>query len=130
MRISTSKNLDSKSLKDLFNSVDWDLDTRPELLSLAMKNASHVITAYDNSRLIGLIRSMDDTIWHANIDCLVVHKDYQRTGVGTMLLNELLKLLKDVPTISVSPNESKNFAFYEKFGFTLIEDGGLLQLYR
>lgn len=130
MRISTSKNLDSESLKDLFNSVGWDINTRPELLSLAMENASHIVTAYDGSHLIGLIRSMDDAMWHANIDCLVVHKDYQRTGVGTMLLNELLKLLKDVPTISVSPNESKNFAFYEKFGFTRIKDGGLLQLYR
>lgn len=130
MRISTSKSLDSESLKDLFNSVGWDLDTPPEMLSLAMGNASHIVTAYDDSHLIGLIRSMDDGMWHANIDCLVVHKDYQRTGVGTQLLNELLKLLKDVSTISVSPNESKNFAFYEKFGFKQIEDGGLLQLYR
>lgn len=131
MRLSISRKYSVDELEELFHSVGWELDTPSDVLQSAMLHSSNVVSAYDdNNKLIGIIRSMDDGCWHANIDCLVVHKDFQNTGVGTKLVKEMLEVLHNVPTISVSPNESKNFSFYERFGFKHVEDGGLLQLHR
>lgn len=131
MRLSISRRFSINELEELFHSVGWELDTPSNVLQSAMLHSSNVVSAYDkNNKLIGIIRSMDDGCWHANIDCLVVHKDFQHTGVGTKLVKEMLEVLHNVPTISVSPNERRNFSFYERFGFKYVEDGGLLQLYR
>lgn len=127
--LSKDKSLPMEQLAELFHSVGWEAETPPHVLTKAMLNSTHIVSAWDNDKLIGLIRSMDDFVWSANIDCLVVHRDYQNLGVGSQLLTELLQDLKDIPCISVSPNERKNADFYKKFGFTLVEDGALLQLY-
>lgn len=121
--------LSINEIEYLFGAVGW-IDSSAVAIQSALLRSTHVITARKDGKLIGLIRSMDDSNWHANIDCLLVHPDYQGQGVATALIEYLLNILKHIPTISVSPNEQKNFHLYEKFGFTLIEDGGLLQKYR
>ena len=48
---------------------------------------------------------MDDGCWRANIDCLVVHKDYQQKGVGTTLLEQMMSTLRYVNIVNVYPSE-------------------------
>lgn len=117
----------SRDLAELFHSVGWEKDTPPKDLKTAMLNATRVIAACDGTKLVGLIRSMDDGVWSANIDCLVVHADYCGNGIGSALVSAMLDDLKNVMCISVSPNESANVGFYERFGFELVTDGRLLQ---
>lgn len=116
-------------LSELFHSVGWELDTPDPVLQRAMKSATIVLSAWGGQQLVGIIRTMGDDCWSTNIDCLVVHADYQRQGIGSMLLTELLFRCKDVGTISVSPNEYENVSFYKKFGFSVIEGSRLLQIY-
>lgn len=124
---STEKDFTPEQLVDLFRSVNWELDTPSAVLYTAMQRASHLVTAWDDKTLIGLIRSTDDSIWHANIDCLVVRDCYQHRGIGTALLNKMQELLESTACISVSPNDACNNRFYEKFGFVVIEGSSLLQ---
>lgn len=128
MRISEDKHFSADALKELFTSVGWELEINPAILQSAMLHSSHVLSMWEGDKLIGLIRSMDDDCWSANIDCLVVHKDYQSKGIATQLIKCLIDKIGHIEYISVSPNESKNFGLYENCGFHRVEDGGLLQI--
>jgi len=123
------KTFSENELTALFHSVGWDIDTPSEVLIKAMSNSTNIVSAWDGERLVGVIRSMDDGCWSANIDCLVVHRDYQNKGIGTVLVKELLQKIGHIMNISVCPNEAKNIAFYQKLGFNLIEGSRLLQMY-
>lgn len=124
------KDFAPSDIAELFHSVSWDIDTPVEVLADAMKKSTNIISAWEGNKLVGLIRSMDDGCWSANIDCLVVHADYQNRGIGTALLTELLRKIDSVITISVSPNEQENNAFYQKFGFEVVAGSSLLQINR
>ena len=126
MQIKKSKVFGNKDLQELFSSVNWKSAETPEKLVNAFKNSSNVISAWENDSLVGIIRSMDDGCWSANIDCLVVHKDYQKKGIAKQLLSELLKDLKTIEYINVCPDDKSMYEFYSKFGFKFI-DGCYLQ---
>lgn len=121
MQIKKIKIFDEKDLKELFSSVNWKSSKEPERLVKAFKNSSHVISAWEKEKLIGIIRSMDDDCWSANIDCLLVHKDYQKKGLGIKLLLELEKDLNHIQYINVCPDDKNMLEFYEKAGFRIIE---------
>ena len=121
LRFSNQKNFDQVQLKELFSSVRWESAKEPQTLALAFLFSSNVISCWDGDKLIGIIRSMDDGYWSANIDCLVVHKDYQGKGIGRKLLEVLLEQIKDIKYINVAPDSRKQIKFYKKAGFSLIK---------
>lgn len=118
---SNQKNFDQVQLKELFTSVGWESAKEPQTLVLAFLFSSNVISCWHGDKLVGIIRSMDDSYWSANIDCLVVHKDYQGKGIGRKLLEVLLDQIKDIKYINVAPDSRKQIKFYKKAGFSLIK---------
>lgn len=116
-------------LRILFDSVMWAQNLDDEELQTAIDNSSHLITAWDGSTLIGLIRSMDDNIYSATIDLLLVKKEYQNQGIATNLINQMKEMLKHIKFISTSPDDIKNFKLYQRCGFKLVEHSGQLQLH-
>ena len=121
------KHCTALQLEELFSSVGWHSAKYPERLALALSNSSRVVSAWDGQRLVGLIRGQDDGCWQACIDCLLVSPAYQGQGVGSALLNTLIKEYADFLSVDVVPEEKKNVAFYEKFGFHVMEAGTPLQ---
>ena len=57
-----TKEFAKEQLEDLFLSVNWQSGKCPDKLVAGMKNSSHVISAWDNERLIGLARGLDDGV--------------------------------------------------------------------
>ncbi len=55
-----SKVFTVEELQGLFLSVEWESGNYPEKLVRAMQNSSHVISAWDGDKLIGLVRALDD----------------------------------------------------------------------
>lgn len=111
-------------IEELFSSVGWDITEDSEkLFETIVNKSSHNRFAFADDKLVGYIRSMDDGYWQANIDCLIVHKDYQNMGIGTQLMNTLLKDLENIKYINVCPNDKNMKKFYQKFGFKSI--GGI-----
>ena len=117
-----------KDLIYLFSSVGWCKNIRPHDLARAIRNSTNVITAWQGDILVGLVRSMDDGCWQSNIDCIVVHKDYQQKGIGSRILKALLDRIDHIEYISVSSNKIDDVKFYEKFGFKAVDDSRLLQI--
>ena len=116
--ISYKKVFKENEIKDIFISNGWESGNHTKMLVKAFSRASHVVSVSDsNGLLIGIARSMDDGSWSANIDCVIVHKDFQKKGIGTIMMKALLQELGKIKYISVSPDNPETAAFYQKFGF-------------
>jgi len=81
-----------------------------------MDNASVIITAWDELKLIGIARSLTD-FWNvAYLADLAVHLDYQHQGIGKKLIEQTKEALK--PTCSiVLLSAPKANEYYPKVGF-------------
>ena len=66
----------AEQIEELFLSVKWISGKYPDRLYRALLNSSTVITAWDNKRLVGLVRVLDDGGMVAYIHYVLVHPDY------------------------------------------------------
>ncbi|AFQ42244.1 GNAT family N-acetyltransferase [Desulfosporosinus meridiei] len=121
------KEFTEEQLEDLFLSVDWFSGKFPAKLRTAFQNSSKVVSAWDDIKLVGLIRGLDDGVWQATIDCLLVNPQYQGYGIASTLVNSLLQDYKDFLYVEVVPDEKKNVSFYQKQGFEIMAEGTPLQ---
>ncbi|MBR6665772.1 MAG: GNAT family N-acetyltransferase [Lachnospiraceae bacterium] len=76
------------------------------------------IAVYEKEELIGYIDCVSNGVTDAYIQDLMVRPDYQGKGVGTDLMNQMIKYLKEkrIYIISVVFEESLK-PFYDRFGF-------------
>ena len=113
-----------EQLIDLYASVGWSNYTnRPQQLEQAFHQSLFVMAAYDEDRLVGLIRAVGDGLTIVFIQDLLVYPHYQRQGIGRSLLQQTLGRFKDVYQIQLATEQSdKNLAFYRELGFRRQED--------
>ena len=123
-----SKDFTEEQIEVLFLSVNWLSGKYPHRLTNALKKSQTVITAWDENKLVGLIRALDDGGMVAYLHCLLVHPDYQGNGIASKLLNKVKDKYKDFLYINLMPDESKNISFYKKHGFSILEDGAAMQI--
>ena len=109
---------------DLYDSVGWSNYTNhPRRLEQAFHQSLFVMAAYDEDKLVGLIRAVGDGLTIVFIQDLLVYPQYQRQGIGRSLLEQTLKRFKDVYQIQLATELSdKNLAFYQELGFRRQED--------
>lgn len=117
-----------KQIQDLFISVNWVSGNYPSRLYKALKNSSTVITAWDNGRLVGLLRALDDTEMVAYIHYVLVHPDYQGKGIAGKMVEMIKEKYHNYLYIEIMPEESKNATFYAKHGFKIMADGVAMQI--
>ena len=91
-------------------------------------NSSTVLTAWDEDRLVGLIRVLDDTEMLAQIHYLLVHPDYQGYGIAGKLIEKIKEKYKNYLYIEGMPEDKNNVAFYVKHGFTEMKNGAAIQI--
>ena len=123
-----TKNFTEKEIEELFLSVKWLSGKYPSRLIKALKSASFVVTAWDGNKLVGLIRALDDGEMVVFLHYLLVHPDYQGNGIAAHLLDTIKEKYKDYLYINIMPDERQNITFYQKHGFTLLEDGAAMQI--
>lgn len=105
-----------KELQELFLSVEWSSGHYPDKLAIAMKNYNTVYTAWDKSKLVGLICAMDDGIMTAYIHYLLVNPDYHKQGIGRRLVEKMKEKYKEYLRIVIVSYNDK-IGFYEECGF-------------
>lgn len=122
------KKFEKEDLQELFLSVGWVSGQYPDRLYKALMNSSTVLTAWDQNKLVGLVRLLDDSELVAFMHYVLVHPFYQGNGIAGKMIEIIKEKYKSYLYIEIMPAESKNAAFYEKYGFKIMEDGVAMQL--
>ena len=104
----------------LYARLGWTNYTdNPEMLRNAYLNSLKIYGAYVDDKLVGIIRAVGDGFSVLFIQDLLIHPDFQRNGIGTLLLKRMLKEYENVYQIHLITEDSeKTISFYKSLGFT------------
>ena len=104
---------------NLYDNVGWTNYTENiKKLIRALNNSLYILTAWDENKLVGLIRIIGDGETIIYIQDILVLREYQRQGIGSKLLNTLLCEYKKVrQKVLLTNNTEKTRLFYEANGF-------------
>ncbi|MED3797981.1 GNAT family N-acetyltransferase [Lysinibacillus capsici] len=108
------------SYKALHQTTGWNakgLYTYEQLYK-AICNSWFSTSIYDEGNLIGYGRIISDGIYQTFICDVMVHPDYQRKGVGTMVMDALLEQCQkeNIKWVQLFCAKGKQ-PFYQKLGF-------------
>ena len=118
IEIRDTKLFEEADLAGLFLSVGWSSGKYPEKLKLAMRNSDRVVSAWDNTKLVGLMNSLSDGIMTAYFHYLLIRPEYQGKGIGKSLVSSMTSYYQDFAR-KVLIAYDKEIAFYEKMGFQI-----------
>lgn len=110
----------------LYESVGWtNYTARPAMLRAAYEASLYTLAAYDNDQLVGIVRCVGDGASIVFVQDLLVLPDYQRRGIGTLLLRSVMERYADVYQMELLTDDTpKTVAFYESLGFRRDSDMG------
>lgn len=104
----------------------WGAGPTLEQTELAMKHTLFRISVWDGNKIVAMARMNGDLGLDYYIKDVVVRPEYQRKGIGRMMINELLKFINDNGVkgteifVELCARPEK-IPFYEKFGFAANE---------
>ena len=128
IKYTEKKKFTMEEIQELFLSVGWISAQYPTRLYKALMNSQTVITAWDNEKLVGLARAIDDSEMVAFIHYVLVNPKYHGQGIAGNMIEMIKEKYKDYLYIELMPEEGKNAKFYERFDFKIMEDGVAMQL--
>ena len=112
-----TKDFTAAELERLFLSVQWESGGYPERLVRAMKNSTHVVSAWDGDKLVGLVRALDDGETVAFLHYLLVDPAYQGLHIGDGLMKRMMSCLNGLLYVKIMPSDPKTIPFYDRYGF-------------
>lgn len=123
---------DKKDLVELYTSVGWmSYVQNPASLLAAVENSFIVITAWQQTELIGLIRGISDGQSILYLQDLLVKPNYQKRGIGSQLIQRVLARYPLIrQKMLLTDDTIKTRHFYEKQGFESCDQGDLVAFYR
>ena len=110
--------IDKNQLIKLFESVGWKTAEYPNRLYNAIKNSEYVMTIWDDKNLVGLISAITDGYINVFITYLLVKPDYQKIGLGKIMMNDFMKKFDGFGR-RVLTTELDKEEYYKKFGFNI-----------
>lgn len=123
-----TKQIDQSELATIYEDVGWYAYTTDlNQLEQALSNSLYVLSAWEEDRLIGLIRIIGDGFTIIYIQDVLVLTSYQNQGIATRLMDQILEKFKDVRQKVLLTEEAPNLRyFYEKNGFCSCDKGTLV----
>ena len=124
--------LTAEQFIELWESV-WGNGPTLEQTDLAMKHTLFRVSVFDGGRIVAMARMIGDLGLDYYIKDVVVRPEYQRKGLGRLLIQELLSFIRqngvrntDVfVELCAMPDK---IPFYERFGFSANEAQRLKQM--
>ena len=112
LKFTEEKIFTQEQVQQLFLSVHWVSGNYPEHLFKALMHSSTVLTVWDDEKLVGLTRVLDDTAMLAQIHYVLVHPDYQGQGIAGKMIEYIKEKYKDFLYIEGMPEDKNNVPFY------------------
>lgn len=122
-----TKKFEKEEIERLFLSVGWTSGKHPDKIVRGLEASSTVISAWDEGRLIGLIRGLDDGETVGFIHYLLVDPAYQGKHIGQELMNQIMEKYKYLLHVKVMPSSSSSVNFYKRFGFEIYDNYSALE---
>lgn len=118
------KNYNDEEILNLYKSVGWtNYTSNPQMLQAAYAHSLKILGAYEKDKLLGIIRVVGDGHSVVFIQDILVYPEYQRQGIGTALIKQILQDYKDVyQKHLLTDNTEKTVQFYKSLGFTMDTD--------
>ena len=115
--------LSYESYCTLRESVGWQLFSRNQMQQ-ALDASLYTVAAVENNQPVGMGRLTGDGMYFLMAD-IVVHPAFQKCGIGTNIINMLLKYVEEKTPIAGRSSilliaEKGKEPFYEKLGFKVI----------
>ncbi len=129
LSVSHDKAVPPNAVQELCASVGWSR-REPDLIVRALENSLAVVSIWDKEELVGFARATGDKVFNATVWDMVVRPDYQRLGVGRLVMLELLKELDEysIPLVTLYADPGTD-GFYKRFGF-LADPSGVRGMFR
>ncbi|NMA48770.1 MAG: GNAT family N-acetyltransferase [Tissierellia bacterium] len=107
-----------EEIMNLYEDAEWYAYTKDRIrLKNAIDNSLKVLTAWENHKLVGLIRIVGDSHTIIYIQDILVLKEYQGQGIGSKLLSLILEKYKSIRQIVLmTDNTKETIGFYKKNG--------------
>jgi GNAT superfamily N-acetyltransferase len=112
------ENIDWSQIRDYLKLVGMGYH-KPESHQKAFMNSYSVVFVFDRERLIGFGRSVSDGAYQAAIYDIVVIPEYQRLGIGRLIMERILQKISHCNVILYA-NLGRE-GFYEKQGFCMMK---------
>jgi ribosomal protein S18 acetylase RimI-like enzyme len=117
MTILRDEPLTARELNELLATNNWNIPDEAKLQRAIDTSWCRLTARDDSGLLVGFVQVLSDGIRHAYILRLIVHSDCRKQGVGTRIMTELMRIIREnnmLPSLVATPG---NAGFYEKFGF-------------
>ncbi len=124
--IKNIKELDPYKVKELYEKNDWYAYTNDfESLMKGIQNSLDVFAYFDKGTLVGLIRVVGDGYTIIYVQDILLLPNYQSKGIGTTLIQAVLKKYKEVRQIVLlTDKRPEQLHFYRKNGFKDVTEIG------
>ena len=115
MEIKENRSFNQVEIVNLYKSVGWTnyLEFQ-DMLEKAYENSLCVLGAYKDEKLVGIIRVVGDGVSIVFVQDIIVLPQYQRQGIGTMILKAIMEKYQSVYQMELlTDNTVKNVSFYK-----------------
>lgn len=116
--------ISGSELMMLYKNAGWWEERKEQDIEEILKQDMSIGVWSDNN-LIGFARAVSDGKFRAYIEDVVIHNEFQKTGMGTKLVSKLLDKLSHIDTISLFCGEDL-ISYYEKHNFKLSQSQYIL----
>lgn len=134
LKLRKDRSFNSNDINGLYLSKGYSsYENRLDALFDAVLSSDHVITAWDEARMVGIIRSSGDQNFTQYISDLIVHPEYKTRGLASKLMNTYINEVSEVDEIflmmDAAPGNSftRNWLIYK--GFEIIAETGKQTIY-
>ncbi|MCM3024156.1 GNAT family N-acetyltransferase [Heyndrickxia ginsengihumi] len=115
------EHLNLAEMEEIYHLVGWKRHNQ-KIIQQVFTASNVICVALRDQHIIGFGRAMSDGVFNAAIYDVVVHPDFQKSGVVKRIVEDLLNQLKDISCIHLIATTG-NEDFYRNLGFNKTKTG-------
>ena len=124
MHIKEYTKFNFNEIKKLYDAVGWTSYTDDmDALEKGYEKSLKVLAAYEDNKLLGIIRAVGDGFTVVFIQDILVFSEEQGKGIGKALIKAMLDSYPNVRQIQLTTDvDPKTIAFYKSVGFSELSE--------